>query len=66
MPDFNKYFKHLLEDVEIKEPVDDKGLTSEERQASVAIAEWAMAMQRKQEKKKAQDKKEQQSEHKEE
>ena len=65
MPEFNKYFKHLLEDVETKEPVNDKGLTAEEEQASIAIREWAYAMQRKQEKKKAQDKKKQQSEPKE-
>ena len=61
MPEFNKYFKHLLEDVETKEPVNDKGLTAEEEQASIAIAEWAYAMQRKKEK----ERKKQQSESKE-
>lgn len=61
MPEFNKYFKHLLEDVETKEPVNGKGLTAEEEQASIVIREWAMAIQRKKEK----ERKKQQSEPKE-
>ena len=61
MPEFNKYFKHLLKDVETKEPVNSKGLTAEEEQASISIREWAMAIQRKKEK----ERKKQQSEPKE-
>ena len=49
----------FVKDSKPQQPTDDKGLTSEERQASVAITEWAMAMQRKQEKKKAKEQKQQ-------
>ena len=49
----------FVKDSKPQQPVDDKGLTSEERQASVAITEWAMAMQRKKEKAKAKEQKQQ-------
>ena len=48
----------FVKDNKQQQPVDDKGLTSEEKQASLAITEWAMAMQRKKEKAKAKEQKE--------
>ena len=47
----------FVKDNKPQQPVDDKGLTSEEKQASLAITEWAMAMQRKKEKAKAKEQK---------
>lgn len=47
----------FVKDNKQQQPVDDKGLTSEEKQASLAITEWAMAMQRKKEKAKAKEQK---------
>jgi hypothetical protein len=49
----------FVKDNKPQQPVDDKGLTSEEKQASLAITEWAMAMQRKKEKAKAKEQKQQ-------
>jgi hypothetical protein len=49
----------FVKDSKPQQPVDDKGLTSEEKQASLAITEWAMAMQRKKEKAKAKEQKQQ-------